>query len=154
MSNITIESVKEAIYSLGKELEEVESICIIGSLARKVDFDIKKSDIDIVVIVDRKDRDVDMIWYQRINKVLREFNRNITVLVYSLQGLKNISNWYVLRLASEGVVIFDKGNINELFAKIIQSAKDAGLVEEEIGNQRVWKAKGLKLGDIIEVKVK
>ena len=86
--------------------------------------------------------------------MLREFRRDITVLVYSIKGLKKIINWYVLRLASEGIVIYDKGGVKDLFNKIIAAAREAGLVEKEIGGHKVWSAETLEFGQRLVVEVK
>lgn len=151
---LKISEVEKAILSLGEKLEEAEAVGIMGSLARG---DLHKhSDIDVFVVVkERKpDCDVDRIWWNRINKALRKFRRDVTVITYSVNGLRRISNWYVLRLASEGVLIYDKGGIKELFDRIIKTAREAGLVERKIGTRKVWSAENLKPGErlILEVK--
>jgi len=100
------------------------------------------SDIDIFVVVSEKKPgcDMDRIWWKRMKDALKEFRRDVTVITYSVQGIKSISNWYVLRLASEGVLVYDKGGIKELFDKIIEVARNTGLVEKSIGNHKVWSA--------------
>lgn len=152
--DLSIDGIRAAILSLGDKLEETEAIGICGSLARG-DFH-EKSDIDIFVVVKERNlgMDIDRIWWDRINEVLKEYRRDITVLVYSIKGLKKIITWYVLRLASEGILIYDKGGIKELFAKIIDAARKAGLVEKKIGNHRVWSAPKLKIGERLVVGVK
>ena len=114
----------------------------------------RKSDIDIFVVVKERRPDTDQIWWHRIDEVLRRFRRGVTVITYSVAGLKNISNWYVLRLASEGIIVYDQGNIKNLLDKIIKAARSAGLIEKEIGGQRVWTAPYLKLGGRFTLKVK
>jgi predicted nucleotidyltransferase len=154
MVSLSLSAVQEAILSLGEQLKEVEAIGIMGSLARG-DFN-EYSDIDVFVIV--KERrpcyDADRIWWDRIKEALSKFQRDVTVITYSVRGLKCISNWYVLRLASEGILIYDKGGIRELFEKIIKTAREAGLEEKKIGNHRVWSAKNLKLGQRLVLEVK
>ena len=149
----SLSAIKEAILSLGEQLEEAEAIGVMGSVARG-DFD-ERSDIDIFVVVrERKPGcDVDRIWWERIKDSLSKFRRDVTVITYSVKGLKSISNWYVLRLASEGVFIYDKGGIKELFNRIIRAAREAGLVERRIGNHRVWAAKDLKPGQRLVLRV-
>jgi predicted nucleotidyltransferase len=149
-----ISEVKEAILSLGEKLNEVEAIGIMGSLARG-DFD-EKSDIDVFVVVKEKipGTDVERAWWERINDALSKFKRDVTVILYSVKGLKRISNWYVLRLASEGVLLYDRGGIKDLFKKIVETARRAGLEEREAGGKRkIWVAKNLKLRErlILEV---
>lgn len=150
-----IKKVEEAILSLEEEeLKEAEGIGLCGSLVRG-DFT-DRSDIDIFVIVKEKEPGVDVegLWYRRMSKVLERIDRDITVLVYSMKGLKEICNWYVLRLASEGILIFDSGKIAELFGRIKTSAKEAGLIEESDGKHRFWRFKKIKLGQVREVKLR
>lgn len=146
-------AIKKAILALGAQLD-AEAIGIIGSMARG-DFN-EYSDIDILVVIkDRKPgSNVDYIWWKRIKEALKEFRRGVTVITYSVEGLKRITNWYVLRLASEVVLIYDKGKIKELFDKIIQTARNTGLTEKRIGDRKVWSAQNLKLGErfVLEVK--
>lgn len=150
----SLSAIGQAILSLGEELKDAEAIGVMGSIARG-DFH-RRSDIDIFVVVkERKPGvDIDRLWWERINGVLSKFRRDATVITYSVEGLKRISNWYVLRLASEGVLIYDRGGIRKLFDKIIKTALDAGLVERTIGSHRVWSARNLKLGErfILEVR--
>jgi hypothetical protein len=93
------------------------------------------------------------MWWGRIREALDGLNRDITVLVYTKKALREICNWYVLRLASEGIVLFDKGGIEEFFRRIVQTARDAGLVEEEIEGDRVWTSK-IRYGEPLEVKLR
>jgi len=70
------------------------------------------------------------------------------------KSLKKISSWYVLRLASEGILIYDQnGKVEGLFKKIIQVAKEAGLVEEEIHGHKYWVKKDLQIGKTFEIRV-
>ncbi|MFQ6014547.1 MAG: nucleotidyltransferase domain-containing protein, partial [Anaerolineae bacterium] len=125
----TIDEVKEALLSIGDALQEAEAVGIFGSLARG-DFS-PRSDIDVFVVVTKKGKgiEVDELWWHRINDVLRKFQRDVTVLVYSTEALRRIAGWDVLRLATDGVFVFDRGNIEELFHKIVEAAKKAGLVQ-------------------------
>lgn len=147
-------AVKEAILSLGEQLKEAEAIGVMGSLVRG-DFN-DHSDIDVFVVIKerRPGYDVDRVWWERIRDVLGKFRRNVTVITYSVNGLKKIINWYVLRLASEAIFIYDKGGIKELFNRIIETARQAGLEEREIGTHKVWSAKNLKLGQRLVLEVK
>lgn len=148
------EQVKKAILSLGDELTGAEAVGICGSLARGWDFD-EHSDIDIFVVVRHKapGGETDRHWWRLMQRALRPFGRDISVLVYTLKGLRSVCNWYVLRLASEGLVIFDQGQVTQLFQDIVQAAEAAGLVQERIGDAWVWTAKGIKPGEVIEVTV-
>lgn len=153
---VTIESVKEALVSgLGEYLPEVEAIGIFGSLARGR-FDQKRSDIDIFVVVREIEPETNDIWWKRITNSLSQFERDVTVLVYTTKGLKGVSNWHALRLASEGVIVYDEGSIAKLFSRMVAAAHKAGLEERETEDGRkIWTAKRpLKLGEVIEVVVK
>jgi predicted nucleotidyltransferase len=145
--------IEEALLSLSDGLEEAEAIGICGSLARGKDFG-PQSDIDVFVVVKEADLrpETHRIWWDKIREALNGLDRDVTVLVYTRQALEEICNWYVLRLASEGIVLFDKGGIKELFGRIVQAARDAGLVEEEIEGDRVWTSQ-IKYGEILEVKL-
>ncbi len=150
---ISISDIKDAVLSLGPLLEEAEAIGVMGSFARG-DFN-EKSDIDIFVVIrERKNKDIDRIWWERIRNVLSKFRRDITVITYTIKGLKKIANWYVLRIASEGILIYDKGGVKELFDKIVKTAKDAGLIERKIGSHKVWSAPHLKPGERLVLEVK
>ncbi len=144
---LSMEKVREAILSLGEELEEAEAIGICGSLARG-DFH-ERSDIDVFIVVKEKpaDMDIDRIWWDRIREAMQGFERDITVLVYPIKALKKIVTWYVLRLASEGILIYDRAEVESLFKRIVETARKAGLVEREIGTHKVWSTKNLKLSE-------
>ena len=150
-TTLNFAELKRAIGSLGEKLEEALAIGIMGSLARG-DFS-ERSDIDVFVVVEKKRSDTDRVWWKRITEVLEGFHRDITVITYSVNGLKKISNWYVLRLASEGILIYDRGKVGEIFRKIIETAHRAGLVERKVGDHRVWSAKHLKLGERLKLEV-
>jgi len=150
---VTLERVKEMLLSsLSDSLQEVEALGICGSLARGTGFS-ERSDIDIFVIVREKEPGdtTDKRWWQRIQRVLEPFGRDVTVLVYSVAGLKAVSNWYVLRLAAEGVLIHDRADIARLFEQIVQAARRAGLVQEMIGDRLVWTVSPDRAGAPIEV---
>lgn len=155
---LSLEGVKERLLSLDSHvLSQAEGIGLFGSLVRG-DFH-SRSDIDVFIVVSdqegKKGLELDHIWYERIMKVLAPFQRDVTVLIYDFKCLREICNWYVLRLASDGVIIYDKeGKVNELFKKILKAAREAGLVKMIIGDVKVW-AKKLpwKIGERFEVKV-
>ena len=150
----SVERVKKALLSLGEGLREAEAIGICGSLARGEDFS-EESDIDMFVVVREREpgHETDMRWWKRIKKALSEFERDVTVLVYTVKGLRAVSNWYALRLASEGILAFDQGNVAELFREIVKAAEAAGLSQEKIDGSWVWMAKGIKPGKVLEVKL-
>jgi predicted nucleotidyltransferase len=153
---VTLERVKQVLLtSLGDSLQEAEALGICGSLARGTDFS-ERSDIDVFVIVQEKEPGgaTDKRWWQRIQRVLEPFGRDVTVLVYSVAGLRAVSNWYVLRLVAEGVLIHDQADIAHLFEQIQQAAHQAGLVQEMIGDRLVWTLSPERGGAPIEVTLK
>lgn len=151
---LSVEQVKEAILSLGEELAGAEAVGICGSLARGWDFD-EHSDIDIFVIVRNKapGDETERHWWRLMQRALHPFGRDISVFVYTLKSLRSVCNWYVLRLATEGQVLFDQGQVTQLFQDIVRAAEAAGLVQERIGGAWAWSAKGIRLGEVIEVTV-
>jgi predicted nucleotidyltransferase len=149
-----LEEIKRVILESVELFKEVEAIGFCGSLARG-DSSLK-SDIDIFIVIPEglSEREAWFTWNRKLRELLKDFERDITVLIYSLKSLKEISSWYVLRLASEGKLIFDRdGKVGRLFEKIIQTAKNAGLVEEEIHGHKYWIKKDLKIGETFEIKV-
>lgn len=126
-------------------IEKVQAIGICGSLARG-EFS-EKSDIDVFIVVDKLEKNTSDFWWRKIHEILRPLGRDVTVFVYTIKGIKNIGNWYVLRLASEGIVLYDKCGIKEIFKKIVKVAQEEGLEQVRVGNSYVWKFKNLKLGE-------
>lgn len=151
---LILEEIKKAIIESGESFKEIEAIGLCGSLARG-DFS-SKSDIDIFIVIPDglSEREAWLTWNKKLRGFLKAFERDITVLIYSLKSLREISSWYVLRLASEGQLIYDRdGKVETLFKKIIQVAKDAGLTEEEIHGHKYWIKKDLKIGEAFEIRV-
>ena len=149
-----LEEIKKAILKSGESFKEIEGIGLCGSLARG-DFS-SKSDIDIFIVIPEglSEREAWLTWNKKLREFLKDFERDITVLIYSLKSLREISSWYVLRLASEGQLIYDRdGKVETLFKKIIQVAKKAGLTEEEIHGHKYWIKKDLKIGKTFEIRV-
>ena len=68
----------------------------------------------------------DRIWWDRRSDVLQDFGRDVTVLVYTVEGLKRIITWYVLRLASEGVLVYDRGDMRGLGITFFALRESAG----------------------------
>jgi predicted nucleotidyltransferase len=141
---------RRALLSM-EGVEEAEAIGIFGSLARG-DF-CERSDIDVFVIVEEWRKDMERVWWERVQEALKDVRRDVTVIVYSIKALKDIANWYVLRLASEGVILHDVGGVKELFKKIVATAHKAGLRERKIGTHKVWSAKDATWGKKFSVRL-
>jgi hypothetical protein len=56
-------------------------------------------------------------------------------------------------LASDGILVFDRGGIGELFDKILETARKTGLRQVKRGKHWVWSAPDLKLGEVLELEV-
>lgn len=148
---VTLEGVKRDLLSLGPLLEETEAVGIFGSLARG-DFG-KKSDIDVFVVVSKNEgMEQESLWHKRIREALRGYPYNKTILLYSIKGLRMISNWHVFSLASDSVIVYDKGRVAPLFKQIVDKAEEVGLVRRQYGRCKVWAmGRKLKWGEVIEV---
>lgn len=150
---VTLERVGETLRSaLADRLPEAEAVGICGSLARGSDFS-ERSDIDVFVIVREKEPAgaTDQRWWQWVKQALEPFDRDVTVLVYTVAGLRHLSNWYVLRLAAEGILVYDRADTASLFDQIVQAAYRAGLVQEKIGDRQVWTLKPERVGQPLEI---
>lgn len=149
---VTLKGVKRDLLSLGPLLEETEAVGIFGSLARG-DFG-KKSDIDVFIVLSGNGGGIenDKLWSKRIRGALKKYSRDKTILVYGMTHLRAICNWYVFSLASEGVIVYDKGRVAPLFSQIVAKAKEVGLVRKRYGRHPVWAmGRRLKWGEVIEV---
>jgi predicted nucleotidyltransferase len=150
---VTLDRVKEVLLSaLADKLSGVEALGVFGSLARGSDF-FEHSDIDIFVIVQEKEPAgvIDQRWWQWVKQALEPFDRDVTVLVYTVAGLRAVANWYVLRLAMEGVLVYDRADIAGLFDQIVQAAHRAGLVQERIDERQVWTLRPERVGQPLEI---
>lgn len=154
----TVEKVKQDLLALGPVLDQTEAVGIIGSLLRE-DFD-EDSDIDLLIVLDddtfRQRRGMEWVsyWYSVFKPALDKYWRDVSCLVYSMTSLKKVSNWYVLVLASDSVLLYDKGRVAPLFERIIDAAHKAGLVKKKRGVHTVWgSATPLRFGQLIKVEV-
>jgi len=154
----TLEKVREDILALGPALEKAEAVGIIGSLLRE-DFN-EYSDIDLLIVMDDEtfgqQRGVDWVgyWYDQFYPALARFRRGVHCIVYSMAGLRKVSTWDVLVVASEAVLIYDQGRVAPLFQRIIDAAHQAGLVKRKRGVHTVWGlAPPVKFGQRVRVEV-
>lgn len=150
------DKIKERLLSW-EGRQQTEAIGIFGSLSRGRDFG-PRSDIDIFIVVkDEEFRpDLDLYWYLEVSAVLQEFGRDVTVLVFTIESLREIACWEILRLASEGILLYDRdGIIEKLFEDILEAARKAGLEEVEVeGCRKIWRKKEIDFGEIFAVEVK
>jgi predicted nucleotidyltransferase len=151
---VTIEAVHKDLTSREDYLEEVEGIGIFGSLARG-DFSAERSDIDIFVVLGKATYADDELWIRRIKDLLVKYERDITVLVYDLGSLKKVCNWYVLELASDSILVYDKGKVKYYFDKIIEAAKKADLIRMVYNRHPIWGlGRPAAPGEVIRVEVR
>lgn len=138
LPQLTLEAVRQELLSMPIEGCRPLAIGIFGSLARGEAND--RSDIDVFVVMEGRGvkKEANEFWYRKISEALACFSRDVTVIVYSEGGLKEINNWYVLRLAVEGVLVKDDGGVADLFRRIIAAAHKKGLEIREIGGAKVW----------------
>ena len=154
MKYVTLNQVKSDIVSSADLLSEAEGVGICGSLAR--DEFTEKSDIDIFIVLNQKELSEEdyHFWITSIREILDDYNREISVLIYTISGLVKINNWYVLRLATEGILAYDRtGRVETLFKKILDEAKKAGLVQKEIGGRKVWTKEPIRIGEVFKVEL-
>lgn len=155
---ISWESVRDDILSLGKELEELEGIGLVGSLIWG-GFDEEKSDIDVFVVIPDLPADETKAMMERWQNKLRKFlydryRRDVTVIVYNLKLLRKVPVWHTIIMASDGLLIWDKGKVAKLFARIVEEAQKQSL-ERIMGKKHpIWRIKPpVKPGTIVRVEI-
>ena len=154
----TLEKVKQALLAVGPALEQAEAVGIIGSLLRE-DFN-ERSDIDLLIVMDdetyrqRPAVEWRRHWRSVFGPALAKYRRDLSCILYPVISLRKVSNWYVLVVASDAVLVHDRGNVAPLFQRIIDAAHNAGLVKIKRGVHTVWRsATPLKFGQLIKVEV-
>jgi len=158
---IIAESVKKDILSLGEDiLSEVEAVGLLGSLVWGK-FHPKHSDIDVFVILpDVEDSpedtwELEARWRKRItNLLLMKYQRDVDVLFFNLIHIRKVCDWYMLSLASDGVLIYDKGKVKRLFQRVVEEAEKAGLERIIFNSEPIWQIKPpVKFGTIVRVEL-
>ncbi len=148
----TIESVSAALEALGPLLEDTEGVGIVGSLARG---DLRpRSDIDILV-VEKEDAGHDSsFWHSTIGKCLRRFDRDVSVLVFTIPVLKKVPDWNTLGLAADAIMVHDEGKVAPVLKRIVDKAHSVGLRRDYSDRWPVFKMnRPLKFGEIIKVEL-
>jgi predicted nucleotidyltransferase len=154
----TLAGVKRALLTIpDRYLNQVEGLAVFGSLARGYDFN-EYSDIDIVIVVKKSKTiygmDTDPVWYGRLTKALAHYRRGVTVLVYTVEMVKEIPCWEALRMCTDAKVLIDNHGVKKLFKSVVKAAEDAGLRQQWTGHRWMWYKPRMKLGEIIEFRVK
>lgn len=150
---ISVEEVGKVLRE-AEGLDEIVGMAVFGSLARG---EMKpRSDIDIVVVVERDDPAVDMtsLWSRRLRKVTQHFRRDLTVLVYSIISLKRVPTWHTLRMATDAIPVYDPdGRLRRIFDRIVRAAHEAGLRQEMLAGRMTWIKPDLKPREVFKVEI-
>lgn len=153
MEETTVDNVKKAILSLGEKLNEISAIGITGSLAFG-NFNKEKSDVDLFVISNGEEYEKkELEWMRLLTKLIGEkFGRKASVIFYPVSGLIKISGWKVISMASDGILIFDRDNIKDIFSRIVEKARSIGLRRTVIYNQPIWEVENIeKTGEVFSL---
>ena len=131
-----IGAVRQIALRLGKK--EILAVGLFGSLTRG-NFD-ERSDIDIFVITEKELslKEQDELYYT-FSELISKFGRDITVLVYDINGLKEIPTWQTLNLVRDAYFIEDRAEIEKIFKQILQEAERHGIVYDD--QEKVFKLK-------------
>lgn len=152
---INLEELKNTFLSAKDILDEVLAIGICGSLARG-DYT-ERSDIDLFVMVpdEKKHEGIQDEWYYRLHDLLYpKYHRDVTVFVYTPQLLKKVPCWATLNMVTEGIFFFDKADIKGIFHRIIEKAKEIGLVLKKWGRYPTWgMGRPMEPGEIIHLEL-
>jgi predicted nucleotidyltransferase len=132
--------VKKEVRRIALKVENkgILAVGLFGSLARG-DFD-ERSDIDIFVITEKELplQEQDEL-YNAFSALIPIFNRDVTVLVYDLNGLKRVPTWQTLNLVKDACLVIDRVEVAKTFERILQEAKTHGIVYDE--QERVFRLK-------------
>lgn len=133
------DKVRQIALTLGKK--EILAVGLFGSLARG-DFD-ERSDIDIFVITEKELPlgEQDELYYT-FSQLIPVSGRDVTVLVYDINGLKRIPTWQTLNLAKDARFVYDRAGIEEVFKRILQEAEAHGIVYDD--EEKVFRLKRVR----------
>jgi predicted nucleotidyltransferase len=152
-----LETVADELRQLGPRLEEAEAVGLFGSILWPK-FN-EYSDLDVFVVLREEDfsEETMALWEKRIRPPLqRRFKRDVDVRFYTVRALKKVPDWYEILLASDHYLVYDKGQVAEVFRRIVAEAERVGLI-------RVWTERGyplwkmgrpLRFGETITVEVR
>lgn len=127
--------------ALGSGNKEILAVGLFGSLARG-DSD-ERSDIDVFVITEKELPlgEQDELYYA-FSELIPTFGRDVTVLVYDINGLKRIPTWQTLNLVKDAYFAYDRAGIEEIFKMILQKAEEHGIVYDD--EEKVFKLKRME----------
>jgi len=135
-----IEMVKDEVRQIALRLgkKEMLAVGLFGSLMRG-DFD-ERSDVDIFVITEKELplREQDELYYT-FSELIPKFGRDITVLVYDINGLKRIPTWQTFNLVKDAYFVYDRAGVEKIFRKILQEAEEHGIVYDD--EEKIFKLK-------------
>ncbi|MBI4704235.1 MAG: nucleotidyltransferase domain-containing protein [Deltaproteobacteria bacterium] len=125
------------------EIREALALGLCGSVARGTAG--PDSDIDVLVVLPdghapakQEDR-----WWRAVRRALAPLGREVSVLVYTPRAIRRIGNWYVLRLASDSLLLHDtNGQIDALLRRVRDRALATGFVERDGGGRPYWEYVG------------
>ena len=144
----TVEAAAAELRQLGPAIEEAEGVGIFGSvLWPKFNA---YSDLDVFVVLREEDfsEKTMELWEKRIRpRLQRRFGRDVDVRFYTLRALKKVPDWYEILLASDHYLVYDKGEVAEVFRRIVEEAERAGLI-------RVWTEQGYPLKPLLGKTIK
>jgi predicted nucleotidyltransferase len=127
--NVDIQKVEDEVRQITLRLgkKEILAVGLFGSLARG-DLE-ERSDIDIFVITEKEIslREQDELYYA-FSELIPRFGRDITVLVYDINGLKRVPTWQTLNLMKDAHFVYDRAVIEKIFKKVLQKAEEHGIV--------------------------
>jgi predicted nucleotidyltransferase len=135
-----LEEIKSEVKRITEGLGEKEILAVglFGSLSRG-DFD-EMSDIDIFVITEKEIPLVEQDeLYQSFSPLISRFKKDVTVLFYDIESLKKIPTWQTLNLIKDAYFVYDRGEIEKLFGKILRKANEEGIVFDP--QEKVFKLK-------------
>jgi predicted nucleotidyltransferase len=122
------------------ELHEALALGLCGSVARGTAG--PRSDIDVFVVVPDEHPAVeeeDRRWWEAVQRALEPLGRPVSVIVYTPRGIRKVSSWYVLRLASDAVFLHDPGGqIAALLRRVLEKARASGFEEHLVDGRPVW----------------